>query len=69
MPVLLVDLAAERVDRLFPSLVWRPVLEEVLQAPQPTPDAKRFTPSCVRSASASRLLSTRADEELASTGA
>jgi 2-hydroxychromene-2-carboxylate isomerase len=28
-------LAAERVDRLFPSLVWRPVLEEVLQVPSP----------------------------------
>ena len=28
-------LAAERVDRLFPNLVWRPVLEEVLQAPVP----------------------------------
>ena len=28
-------LAAERVDRLFPSLVWRPVLEEVLQTPEP----------------------------------
>ena len=26
-------LAAERVDRLFPNLVWRPVLEEVLQLP------------------------------------
>jgi 2-hydroxychromene-2-carboxylate isomerase len=26
-------LAAERVDRLFPGLVWRPVLEEVLQRP------------------------------------
>ena len=24
-------LAAERVDRLFPNLVWRPVLEEILQ--------------------------------------
>jgi 2-hydroxychromene-2-carboxylate isomerase len=31
-------LAAERVDRLFPSLVWRPVLEEVLQGPKPAPD-------------------------------
>jgi 2-hydroxychromene-2-carboxylate isomerase len=28
-------LAAERVDRLFPNLVWRPVLEEVLQVEQP----------------------------------
>ncbi len=28
-------LAAERVDRLFPNLVWRPALEEVLQVPQP----------------------------------
>ncbi len=28
-------LAAERVDRLFPNLVWRPVLEEVLQVTQP----------------------------------
>jgi 2-hydroxychromene-2-carboxylate isomerase len=26
-------LAAERVDRLFPNVVWRPVLEEVLQLP------------------------------------
>jgi 2-hydroxychromene-2-carboxylate isomerase len=26
-------LAAERVDRLFGNLVWRPVLEEVLQVP------------------------------------
>jgi 2-hydroxychromene-2-carboxylate isomerase len=26
-------LAAERVDRLFPNLEWRPVLEEVLQRP------------------------------------
>ena len=32
-------LAAERVDRLFPNLVWRPVLEEVLQAPPPAPGA------------------------------
>jgi 2-hydroxychromene-2-carboxylate isomerase len=32
-------LAAERVDRLFPGLVWRPVLEEVLQLPSPTPEA------------------------------
>ncbi len=31
-------LAAERVDRMFGNLVWRPVLEEVLQAPAP-PDA------------------------------
>jgi 2-hydroxychromene-2-carboxylate isomerase len=30
-------LAAERVDRLFPNLVWRPVLEEILQAPMPDP--------------------------------
>jgi 2-hydroxychromene-2-carboxylate isomerase len=29
-------LAAERVDRLFGSLVWKPVLEEVLQAPAPS---------------------------------
>ncbi|HEV2814103.1 MAG TPA: DsbA family protein, partial [Solirubrobacteraceae bacterium] len=28
-------LAAERVDRLFPNLVWRPVLEEILQTPPP----------------------------------
>ena len=26
-------LAAERVDRLFPGLIWKPVLEEVLQRP------------------------------------
>ncbi|HEX2084109.1 MAG TPA: DsbA family protein [Solirubrobacteraceae bacterium] len=30
-------LAAERVERLFPGLVWRPVLEEVLQVPSPVP--------------------------------
>ena len=30
-------LAAERVDRLFPNLVWRPVLEEVLQGPSVLP--------------------------------
>ena len=30
-------LAAERVDRLFPDLVWRPVLEEVLQVAAPDP--------------------------------
>ena len=30
-------LAAERVDRMFPNLVWRPVLEEVLQVPMPPP--------------------------------
>jgi 2-hydroxychromene-2-carboxylate isomerase len=29
-------LAAERVDRLFGNLVWRPVLEEVLQGPEPS---------------------------------
>lgn len=29
-------LAAERVDRLFPNLAWRPVLEEVLQVPPPS---------------------------------
>ncbi len=28
-------LAAERVDRLFPNLVWRPVLEEILQVSAP----------------------------------
>jgi 2-hydroxychromene-2-carboxylate isomerase len=28
-------LAAERADRLFPNLTWRPVLEEVLQLPAP----------------------------------
>ena len=28
-------LAAERVDRLFPGLVWKPVFEEVLQGPEP----------------------------------
>ena len=27
-------LAAERVDRLFPGLVWKPALEEVLQLPE-----------------------------------
>jgi 2-hydroxychromene-2-carboxylate isomerase len=27
-------LAAERVDRLFGNLIWRPVLEEVLQLPE-----------------------------------
>lgn len=32
-------LAAERVDRLFGNLVWRPVLEEVMQAAPPAPDA------------------------------
>lgn len=31
-------LAAERVDRLFGNLVWRPVLEEVLQVPPPPPE-------------------------------
>lgn len=31
-------LAAERVDRLFPSLIWRPMLEEVLQRPPVDPD-------------------------------
>jgi 2-hydroxychromene-2-carboxylate isomerase len=31
-------LAAERVDRLFGNLVWRPVLEEVLQASAPPPE-------------------------------
>ncbi len=31
-------LAAERVDRMFPNLVWRPVLEEVLQVPAPPPE-------------------------------
>ncbi|HEV3001429.1 MAG TPA: DsbA family protein [Solirubrobacteraceae bacterium] len=30
-------LAAERVDRLFGSLVWRPVLEEALQGVSPSP--------------------------------
>ena len=30
-------LAAERVDRRFPNLVWRPVREEVLQVPAPPP--------------------------------
>ena len=30
-------LAAERVDRLFPGLVWRPVIEEVLQVPPADP--------------------------------
>ena len=28
-------LAAERVDRLFGNLIWRPVLEEMLQAAEP----------------------------------
>jgi len=28
-------LAAERVDRMFPNLTWRPVLQEVLQLPTP----------------------------------
>ena len=32
-------LAAERVDRLFPGLVWKPVLEEVLQLPEHDQDA------------------------------
>jgi len=32
-------LAAERVDRLFPGLVWKPVLEEVLQRPPADPAA------------------------------
>jgi 2-hydroxychromene-2-carboxylate isomerase len=31
-------LAAERVDRLFPNLVWRPVLEEALQGAAPDRD-------------------------------
>jgi 2-hydroxychromene-2-carboxylate isomerase len=31
-------LAAERVDRLFPNVVWRPVLEEVLQRPPAEPE-------------------------------
>lgn len=30
-------LAAERVDRLFPNLVWRPVLEEAMQVASPPP--------------------------------
>jgi len=30
-------LAAERVDRLFPGVTWRPVFEELLQAPDPDP--------------------------------
>jgi 2-hydroxychromene-2-carboxylate isomerase len=32
-------LAAERVDRLFPGLVWKPVIEEVLQLPATDEDA------------------------------
>jgi 2-hydroxychromene-2-carboxylate isomerase len=28
-------LAAERADRLFPGLVWKPVAEEILQRPDP----------------------------------
>ena len=31
-------LAAERVDRMFGNLVWRPVLEEVLQVPGAPPE-------------------------------
>jgi 2-hydroxychromene-2-carboxylate isomerase len=32
-------LAAERADRLFPGLVWKPVLEEILQVPRADDDA------------------------------